>query len=122
MAPASLLFHITTCREWSAAREAGVYAAPSLESEGFIHLSFEHQWQKTANRFYRDTPNLVLLAVVAGRLGAEVRFEAADGDEFPHLYGPLLVSAVEAVFELARAAGGEVLEPKNFSSVIEPLR
>jgi uncharacterized protein (DUF952 family) len=91
------LFHITTRAAWDAALAAGVYRAASLDREGFIHLSTEAQVPGTLQRFFRGQAGLVLLVIVPDRLGAEVRFEAADGDAFPHLYGPLELDAVVEV-------------------------
>ena len=93
-----MLFHITTRQAWDAARELGEYRPASLASEGFIHLSTAAQWRTTRERFYRDIPELVLLHVVP--LGLDIRYEAADGDEFPHLYGALPVAAVIDVTDL----------------------
>ncbi len=105
------LFHITTAREWATARMAGVYRAPSLETEGFIHLSTEAQWLATANRFFRGQHDLVLLLLRPERLRAEVRYEAADGDAFPHLYGALELDAVERTWALPVAADGAIVMP-----------
>ncbi len=83
------LYHLVGSAEWSAAQAAGEYRPASLDREGFIHLSTQAQWVGAANRFYRGRTDLLLLEVDADRLGAEVRFEAADGDRFPHLYGAM---------------------------------
>jgi uncharacterized protein (DUF952 family) len=94
------LFHITTRAAWDAATVAGVYVAPSLAREGFIHLSTEAQVPGTLRRFFAGQTGLVLLVIAPDRLaalGTEVRFEAADGDAFPHLYGPLALDAVVEV-------------------------
>lgn len=96
-----MLYHLTTRTAWEDARTAGEYRAPSLALEGFIHLSTEAQWRGTWQRRYRDVPGLVLLHVDPSRLAAEVRYEPADGDEFPHLYGPLPIAAVVAVTDIA---------------------
>ena len=50
------IFHITTRPAWDAAQAAGAYEAPSLASEGFIHMSAAHQVAKTANRRFRAPP------------------------------------------------------------------
>jgi uncharacterized protein (DUF952 family) len=105
------LFHITTVEVWEAARAAGVHRAPSLETEGFIHLSTGAQWLRTANRFFRGQRDLVLLVIRTERLGSEVRFEAADGDSFPHLYGPLEAEAVEHAWCLPVEADGAIGVP-----------
>ena len=94
------LFHITTREAWDAARRAGEYRAPSLETEGFIHLSTGEQWPRTARRFFLGQSGLVLLSIDDSLLDAPVRFEPADGEEFPHLYGPLEARAVVEVTDL----------------------
>lgn len=94
------LFHITTREAWAAARASGVYTAPSLDAVGFIHLSLDRQWPGVRERFFRGASGLTLLVIDPGRLRGEVRFEAADGDSFPHLYGPLHVEAVMEVRDL----------------------
>lgn len=88
------LFHITTRTAWNRAQAAREYRAPSLATEGFIHLSTDEQWRHTLHRFYRDEPDLVILRIDPSRLRSELRFERVDDDDFPHLYGPLEVDAV----------------------------
>lgn len=93
------LFHITTRAAWAAAQAAGEYRAPSLAEVGFIHLSTAAQWPATLARFFAGQRELVLLEIDAARAG-DIRFERADGDDFPHLYGPLPLAAVVSVREL----------------------
>ena len=88
------LFHITTRTAWNHAQSSRAYRPPTLDSEGFIHLSTDEQWRHTLHRFYRDEPDLVILRIDPSRLRSELRFERADGEDFPHLYGPLEVEAV----------------------------
>jgi uncharacterized protein (DUF952 family) len=94
------LFHITTRAAWEQARQAGEYRPASLASAGFIHLSTEAQWRATLDRFYRGVRGLVLLRIDPARVHAELRYERADGDDFPHLYGPLEPAAVLEVVDL----------------------
>jgi uncharacterized protein (DUF952 family) len=120
MAPPAFL-HITTLEAWAAAVKKGVYRAPSLDTEGFIHLSLERQWLATAARFFHATPGLVLLVIRADRLTAPVRFERADGDEFPHLYGELPVAAVACALPVALSEGGSVLAPSALAAALSNL-
>jgi uncharacterized protein (DUF952 family) len=106
-----MLFHITTRRAWELALHAGHYVPDAFAADGFIHLSEERQWFRTAQRFYRGQPNLVLLVVDEHRLTASVRREAADGELFPHLYGPINLDAVVSVYDLPLDARGNVLAP-----------
>jgi uncharacterized protein (DUF952 family) len=94
------LFHITTRLAWLDALRTSEYRAPSLAEVGFIHLSTAEQWRATLARFFAGQSGLVLLEIDGPRIADAVRFEPVDGDEFPHLYGPLPVDAVIAVHEL----------------------
>ncbi len=83
--------------------QRGEYRTHSLEAQGFIHLSTEAQWPLTLKRFYAGRVNLLLLVVDPEKLHASVKFEPADGDLFPHLFGPLNLGAV---IEVRPANGG----------------
>ena len=109
----NLLGHIVTAGVWAAARASGTYAppslaaegrgiylAPSLETEGFIHLSTEEQRRATQARYYPGHSGLVLLRIDPVRLFSEVRYEAAHGELFPHLYGPLNLEAIVSIVDL----------------------
>lgn len=95
-----MLFHIVDRATWDAARAAGVYRPASLATEGFIHLSTADQWPRTQGRFYAEVTDLVLLEIDETLLSAEIRYERADGEDFPHLFGPLEVDAVVNVRRL----------------------
>lgn len=95
------LYHLAIRDEWEEAlTRGGPYRRStlgrSLADEGFIHCSFAHQVQATADRFYRGRDDLVLLEIDTARLVAEVRVEdlVGAGQAFPHIYGPLPVEAV----------------------------
>lgn len=106
-----MLFHITTRSDWNSALDAGHYVPAGFAADGFIHLSEERQWFRTAERFYRGHPNLVLLVIDERRLAAAVRRELSDGELFPHLYGQLNLDAVISVYDLPLDAKGNVLAP-----------
>ncbi len=106
---------ICPCRDWERAQQNGEYAAASLGTEG-IPCSAPEQVAKTANRFYRGQQDLLLLVIAAGRVAAEIRYEAADGggDLFPHLCGPLNLEAVTDAREFASDADG-TFQPPNLA-------
>ena len=92
------LFHITEQESWLQAQDRGVYTAPSLQTEGFIHLSGEHQVIQTANRFYRGQSGLVVLEIEPSCLTSTLQYDdVLDHGVFPHLYGELNLDAVIAV-------------------------
>lgn len=92
------LFHIVTTADWQAAQAVGEYAPPSLASEGFVHFSWASQVARTADAHYRDVPDLIVLEVDPSLLDAPVVVEDSygSGQEFPHVYGAIPVSAVVA--------------------------
>ena len=74
------------------------------------------QVESVANRFYGDLEELSLLTVDLDRIESDVRWEppAPGADElYPHIYGPLPVSAVTAVRTWRRSGGDWSLELGN---------
>ncbi len=98
------LFHLVVPADWNAALETGQYEPPSLAEEGFIHLSFAHQVERSANRFYPDAPRLLALRVDAREL-VVVEEDTSGHGAFPHLYGFLPTKMVIEVVELERVEG-----------------
>jgi len=94
-----MIYHVTTPAEWEAAQQSGAYAAASLSSEGFIHLSQEHQVAGVLDRYYQGMKDLVLLHVQEELLSAPLKFELSPsiGEEFPHVYGLINLDAVVKV-------------------------
>ncbi|GAP14418.1 uncharacterized protein conserved in bacteria [Longilinea arvoryzae] len=90
----AVIYHIISLADWEAARQRGSYRAASLSSEGFIHFSTRRQVPRTLAKFYAGRSGLALLCVEVARLKSELRYEEADGQMFPHLYGPLNLDAV----------------------------
>jgi uncharacterized protein (DUF952 family) len=101
------ILHICTRQDWEKAQVAGEYRPASLETEGFIHASRPEQILGVANRFYRGTNDLLLLVLDVRHLYAEIRWETADGEVFPHVYGPLNLEAIVAVVPLQSGEDGE---------------
>ena len=100
MAP-DVFLHLIEPADWRAALSAGAVAPPSLESVGFVHLSRPDQVHLPAQRLYPGRRDLLLLVVDPRRLSDPVRFEPGRPTDpasmrFPHLYGPLPVTAVIA--------------------------
>ena len=94
--------------EWEAARAAGAYdGSPVDHADGYIHMSTTAQLAETARRHYAGREGLVLVAVDPAALGEGLRWEPSrGGDLFPHLYGPLPLSAALSERTLSVAADG----------------
>jgi uncharacterized protein (DUF952 family) len=66
-----------------------------------------------ADANYADADDLVVLVIDQARHTAEVRHEdGGDGELFPHIYGPLPVSAVTEVIPVGRDAAGRLILPE----------
>lgn len=67
-------------------------------ADGFIHFSSADQARETARRHFRGQEDLMVLAVEAGALGGDLKWEPSRGGAlFPHLHGPLdCASVIEA--------------------------
>ncbi|HTH96352.1 MAG TPA: DUF952 domain-containing protein [Stellaceae bacterium] len=91
-----LIFHMCRADEWRDAQATGQYPGSSQDrADGFIHFSTATQIVASAAKHRAGQDGLVLLAVSPEKLGPALRWEPArDGALFPHLYGPLDVTAV----------------------------
>ena len=97
--PSRHLIHLCTHRDWQNAQEQGILISKSLSQEGFIHCSQPQQILEVANRFYKGIPGLVLLWIDPEKITSDIRWEAADGTLFPHIYGPINLDAVISVMD-----------------------
>jgi uncharacterized protein (DUF952 family) len=96
-----LVFHVALQSDWLAARTERTYRMSTrgsrLEDVGFIHASFEDQLEHTGTLIYGDVAEpLVVLVIDADKLDVPVIVEdlRGEGEAFPHIYGPVPVSAV----------------------------
>ncbi|MFB9717342.1 DUF952 domain-containing protein [Planobispora longispora] len=109
------ILHLALTADWEAARAAGEYRVSTrgrtLEEEGFIHTCADRaQLDGVVRRYYRGVADPLTLLTV-DPAGLDVRFEApaapsasaasggapdgqAGRETFPHVYGPIPVSAV----------------------------
>jgi len=109
----TLVYKICPDALWREAEAAGVFAgSPVDRADGFIHFSTAAQAPETAARHFGGQAELLLIAVEAERLGAALRHEPSrGGDLFPHLYGPLALSAVRWVKPLPLGPDGRHVFP-----------
>ncbi len=91
---AEVIYKIVVSSLWPTRGEA-FDGAPVDLADGFIHFSTKAQVAETAARHFAGVDDLLLVAVDATWLGDALKWEASrGGDLFPHLYGPLSLSAV----------------------------
>jgi uncharacterized protein (DUF952 family) len=112
------ILHITHSNEWESAKILGTYRSDTLASEGFIHCSSLAQVIGSANRFFKDRKDLVILSIDSDRLHAEIRHEGADENNlFPHIYGELNIDAVIQVTDLESDPNGLFILPKELEDL-----
>ena len=111
-----LVYKITTRAEWAEAEPAGIFlGAPVDHRDGFIHLSTASQARATAAEYFAGMADLLLVAVEAAALGADLRYEpGGSGKLYPHLYASLPLSAVSRVDALELGADGRHVFPDGF--------
>jgi uncharacterized protein (DUF952 family) len=111
-----MIFHITSHTAWTEAQAHGEYTAPSLSVEGFVHCSTRSQILPVAENFYKGQKGLIVLVIDPALLSSALRWELpferilppgiAEGETFPHIYGPINLNAVMQVVELKVDASG----------------
>jgi uncharacterized protein (DUF952 family) len=108
-----VIYKIFRAAEWASTKDKPSFAGSPLDlKDGFIHFSTATQAAETAARHFADEKDLVLAQIDPERLGAPLKWEPSRGGAlFPHLYGPLPMSAV------VRAWDG--LSPTGVSAVID---
>jgi uncharacterized protein (DUF952 family) len=102
----AVILKIVSRAEWQDAERTGVFEGSAVDRrDGFIHFSTAAQVRETAARHFAGNADLLLVSAAAGML--TVRWEPSRGGElFPHLYGPLPLSAVLSVAPLPLRADG----------------
>jgi uncharacterized protein (DUF952 family) len=115
-----MIFHITQRARWDEAQRLRVYRGDTLDTEGFIHCSEADQVLRSANKFYTGQHGLVLLGIDPSRLHSELRYEpASDGQQYPHIYGPLNPDAVVQTLGFEPAADGRFALPPEMEREIQ---
>jgi uncharacterized protein (DUF952 family) len=91
----STAYKILTRGEWESLNAEGTFAgAPVDLADGYIHLSAPDQVAETAAKHFAGRDDLVLVEVDLAKLEA-VKWEPSRGGQlFPHIYGPLPLTAV----------------------------
>lgn len=106
-------YKILTADELTTLEQGGRFDGSADDRrDGFIHLSTEAQLEGTLAKHFAGRDDLQIAAVDLGSFGDGLKWEAArDGQDFPHLYGPLLLETVIAYGPLTRGSDGAVKLP-----------
>lgn len=109
-------FKILTKEQFAQMKADGVFhGAPVDLADGYIHMSTRAQAAETAAKHFAGQDALMLLMIDLAPFGDAVRWEPSRGGAlFPHLYGPLPMSAVAGKTVLRIGDDGKHLFPAGF--------
>ena len=112
-----MIFHIAEKSAWEACSDLGSYVPSEYLNEGFIHCSKLSQVERTANNYYQERKDLLLLAIDPEKLQAAIRYEnlVVGKEIFPHVYGELCKSAIIQVVNLKWNEQNEILGLSGFN-------
>jgi uncharacterized protein (DUF952 family) len=100
------IIHVATPEAWTDAQSCGAYVPEGFAAEGFIHCCAHEQLKGVLAEHFPGYTELLLLMVDVAKLEAEVRVEtAANGQSFPHIYGPIGVASVTSVVPITATDG-----------------
>ena len=84
--------------------------APIDVTDGYIHFSTAAQIAETASKHFADAGDLMVLAIEADQLGADLKWEPSRGGQlFPHLYRELHLSDILWARPYPKGADGHIL-------------
>jgi len=103
-----MFIYTATPGEWEEIRTRRAFHDSRYHTEGFIHCSYPEQTLRVLNKHYRQEKTVVLLVIEPGKLAVPWKSEDLKnrGEEFPHVYGPINLSAVVASHDIHRGDDG----------------
>jgi uncharacterized protein (DUF952 family) len=111
-----MIYRIAEQADWVRAQRTGVCVSADLAAEGFIHCSEQHQVLRTAQKYYAGKTALLLLEIDDTALGDLLLREDLSGSGlFPHVYGPIPLSAIVRHVDFAFDADGLFAFPAAFA-------
>jgi len=107
----NLIYKIVDVDTWQKAETDGEFAGATIDlTDGYIHFSSPEQVQETADKYFTNQTDLLLVAVDADSLGDALRWEASrSGAMFPHLYGNLALDHVVSATPVRQDKNGRHL-------------
>ncbi len=99
--------HMALRSEWEQGEVEGLYRGSADDRrDGFMHFSTAEQVAESAARHRAGQQNLLLIVVAEAGSGPWKWEVARNGALFPHLYGPLPVTAAVGIHELPLGPDG----------------
>jgi uncharacterized protein (DUF952 family) len=90
-----LIYHVVLSDVWANFKDKDFYRAESLESEGFIHCSFDFQLDAVLQRYYSNAGKVLILTIDTVELTSKMIEEPSTNNEiYPHIYGEINLGAI----------------------------
>lgn len=111
----AVIMHVISGDEWAKEKNNAYLYPDSLKTEGFIHCATSEQILGAVEFLYKEKVDLKLLVIDPDLVTAKIIYEDLHQtrDAFPHIYGPLNISAVVDVLDFEPNERG-VFEISNF--------
>ena len=104
----ALVYHLARKQDWEIALNNGVYAPPSLKTEGFIHASPKEELIPSAQLHFPEESSLVILVISEKKVRQILKWEEGrEGKLFPHIYGNIALERIENTYLLVRNEEGK---------------
>jgi uncharacterized protein (DUF952 family) len=93
--------------EYERSLTSGTLYQDSLMTAGFIHAAPVDQLTRIANKYHRKTVDLRVMVIDTAKILAPVRWEPGPECLYPHIYGPLNMSATVRAVAVTSGVNGE---------------
>ena len=96
------VFKIFRPAEWEYLSDNKVFdGSVDDKRDGFIHLSTADQVAGTLAKYYTDGQDIILAQISTNLIAEHLKYETSrGGQDFPHLYKPLKMSAISQHWRL----------------------
>lgn len=90
----NFIYHVVMPDYWQQFEGKDAFTPPTFEKEGFIHCCTKEQIDYVLSTYFVGVPEIILLKLDTNLLTAKLLVEPANGQHFPHIYGPINAEAI----------------------------
>ena len=92
------IIHSVNKNEFENEIKTGKYGKKSLEKFGFVHCSDLDTYYLVAPNFKEDYEDRLILLINTDKIDCDIKWEDAQGVEFPHIYGYIKSDAIDGIY------------------------
>ncbi len=93
----NIIYHVVLPDYWKKFEGKENFTPPTFEEEGFIHCCTEEQVDYVLTTYFKGVAEVLLLKLDTDLLIAKLLVEPANGQHFPHIYGPINRKAIISI-------------------------